>query len=91
MCSAPSRHGLRGAVRFFRFEDVTTRGCTAPLANPATAERYQRWAARADHSFESLRKQGYVLNESVWKFWNYTEAREAAEVSAGVRSRRRLV
>ena len=60
-----------GAVRFFRFEDLTTTGCTAPLADPAIALRYQNWAAK--HSFTRMRMAGLVGNETVWRFWNYTD------------------
>ena len=60
-----------GAVRFFRFEDVTTKGCTASLADATIALRYQKWAA--DHSFARMRAAGLVGNESVWHYWNYTE------------------
>ena len=50
-------------VRFFRFEDLISRGCTATRSDPVIARRYK-----------TFRSDVAPSNEGVWRFWNYSGA-----------------
>mmetsp|Transcript_34799 Transcript_34799/g.111780 ORF Transcript_34799/g.111780 Transcript_34799/m.111780 type:complete len:99 (-) Transcript_34799:226-522(-) len=50
--------------RFFRYEDLVTRACTAPFASPALVRTYFRREHRC-----------VTINDSLaWGFWNYSNA-----------------
>jgi len=48
-------------VRFFRFEDLISRGCTATRSDPVIARRYK-----------TFRSDVAPSNAGVWRFWNYS-------------------
>tara|TARA_B110000008_G_scaffold269660_1_gene299145 strand:- start:911 stop:1417 length:507 start_codon:yes stop_codon:yes gene_type:complete len=64
------KHSHRN-VKFFRFESLLQSGCTAKYGKEEVRERVIKLEARTDF---------VPLNETIWRFWNYTYAAMKDEV-----------